>query len=113
MVNRCLSTKKETKHYHQAIFTSYERFGVHDRQLSSLRQHSKLSDEAATEAGAEAAKLQDKNERLSQQLQDLKQKSSDAIKKAEASSRTHQAEVSAVTFHFQCNMHQTIQPNIK
>ena len=56
-----------------------------------------MSDEAATSAAAEAAKLQGQNERLSQQLQDLKQKSSDAQEKAEASSRTHQAEVSLVT----------------
>ncbi|KAL0027704.1 hypothetical protein WJX79_010488 [Trebouxia sp. C0005] len=62
-------------------------------QLSSLRQQSELSDKVATEAAAEAAKLQNQNEQLSQQLQDLKQKSSDAQEKAEANSRTYQAEV--------------------
>ncbi|KAL0021823.1 hypothetical protein WJX77_004862 [Trebouxia sp. C0004] len=70
-------------------------------QLSSLRQQSELSDETATEAAAEAAKLQDQNERLSQQLQDLKQKSSDAHEKAEASSRTHQAEVAQLHLRMQ------------
>ncbi len=96
-----MSTRQKTQAQEVSVgqiaqFRSLERFRVHDRQLSSLRQQSKLSDEAATEAAAEAAKLQDQNERLSQQLQDLKQKSSDAQKKAEASSRTHQAEVRAV-----------------
>ncbi len=62
-------------------------------QLNALRQQSKLSKEAASEGAAEAAKLQEHNQGLSQQLQELKQKSTSAQQRAGEESHLLQAEV--------------------
>ena len=67
------------------------------RQLNSLQQHSKLADEAATEAAASFAQLQKRNEDLSQKLQDVEQQHSQAVHKATADTHRQQMLVSAVS----------------
>lgn len=61
--------------------------------MNSLRQQSKLSEEAATEAAAEAAKLQQHSQMLSQQLDELKQKSTNAELSAQKESHMREQEV--------------------
>ena len=66
------------------------------RQLNGLRQQSKLADEAATEAAAEAAKLQKRNDDLSQKLQDMEQKHNSTTHKAAADTHRQQMLVGPV-----------------
>lgn len=66
------------------------------RQVNGLRQQCKLADEAATQAAAEVAKLQKRNDDLSQKLQEMAEQQGSASHKAAADAHRQQLLVSAV-----------------
>lgn len=66
------------------------------RQLKGSRQQCQLASEAATEAAAEVAKLQKRNDDLSQKLQEMAEQQGSAAHKAAADARRQQLLVSAV-----------------
>ncbi|KAL3153195.1 hypothetical protein ABBQ38_011946 [Trebouxia sp. C0009 RCD-2024] len=61
-----------------------------DRQVNGLRQQCKLADEAATQAAAEVAKLQKRNDDLSQKLQEMAEQQGSASHKAAADAHRQQ-----------------------
>ena len=66
------------------------------RQSNGLQQHAKLADKAATEAAASFAQLQKRHDDLSEKLQDVEQKHSNAVHKAAADTHRQQMLVSAM-----------------
>lgn len=67
------------------------------RQLRGLQEQSKLADEAAAEAAAEVAKLQENNAHLSLRLQQEEQQHKSAAHEAAADTHRQQMLVSAET----------------